>query len=113
MRWKSHVRFGGRAGETHPSKDGQGAPARPLHRVPSDEGRVYLAVVIDAWNRQVIGQSNKDAGEPATEPVRIKNLVATILHTLFDVGELRIVPGAPREVAQTMTSWQPIPGVLA
>jgi putative transposase len=31
MRWKSHVRFGGRAGETHPSKDGQGAPVRPLH----------------------------------------------------------------------------------
>jgi hypothetical protein len=28
MRWKSHVRFGGRAGETHPPKAGQGAPAR-------------------------------------------------------------------------------------
>jgi hypothetical protein len=62
---------------------------------------------------QVIGQSNKDAGEPSSEPVRIQNLVATILHTLFDVGELRVVAGAPREVAQTMTSWQPIPGVLA
>ena len=31
MRWESHVRFGGRAGETHPSKDGQGAPVRPIH----------------------------------------------------------------------------------
>jgi hypothetical protein len=62
---------------------------------------------------QVIGQSNKDAGEPATEPVRIQNLIATILHTLFNVGELRIVPGAPREVAQTMTGWEPIPGVLS
>ena len=28
MRWKPHVRFGGRAGETHPPKDGQGAPDR-------------------------------------------------------------------------------------
>jgi putative transposase len=27
---------------------------------PSDEGRVYVAVVIDAWNRQVIGQSIAD-----------------------------------------------------
>jgi putative transposase len=27
---------------------------------PTDEGRVYLAVVIDAWNRQVIGQSIAD-----------------------------------------------------
>jgi transposase InsO family protein len=27
---------------------------------PTDEGRVYLAVVIDAWNRQVIGHSIAD-----------------------------------------------------
>ncbi len=27
---------------------------------PSDEGRVYLAVVIDAWNRQVVGHSIAD-----------------------------------------------------
>ncbi|HEY7423696.1 MAG TPA: DUF1501 domain-containing protein [Gemmataceae bacterium] len=62
---------------------------------------------------QVLGQSNRHAGEPQTEPVRIKNLIATILHTLFDVGELRLVPGAPREIAQTMTSWEPIPGLLS
>ena len=30
MRWKSHVRFGGRGGETHLAKAGQGAPLRPL-----------------------------------------------------------------------------------
>ena len=34
MRRKSHVRFGGRTGETHPAKAGQGAPVRPLHRAP-------------------------------------------------------------------------------
>ena len=28
MRWKSHVRFGRRPGETHLPKDGQGAPGR-------------------------------------------------------------------------------------
>jgi hypothetical protein len=60
---------------------------------------------------QVIGRSARDAGQPATNPVRIQNLVATILHTLFDVGELRIVPGMPREIAQTMTGWEPIPGL--
>ena len=27
---------------------------------PSDDGRVYLAVVIDAWNRQVVGHSMAD-----------------------------------------------------
>jgi hypothetical protein len=61
---------------------------------------------------QVIGRSNRDAGEPQTEPMRIKNLLATIMHLLFDVGELRLAPGIPREVATTMTAWDPIPGLL-
>ncbi len=61
---------------------------------------------------QVIGRSDRNAGAPATNPVRIPNLIATILHTLFDVGELRLVPGLPRELAQTMTGWEPIPGLL-
>jgi Protein of unknown function (DUF1501) len=62
---------------------------------------------------QVIGQSNRDAGEPQSDPVRIPNLLATILHTLFEVGEVRLIPGLPREIAQTMTGWEPIPGLLA
>jgi hypothetical protein len=61
---------------------------------------------------QVIGQSNKDAGEPKSDAVRIPNLLATVLHTLFDMGAVRIVPGAPREVTQTMAGWEPIPGLL-
>jgi uncharacterized protein (DUF1501 family) len=61
---------------------------------------------------QVIGQSNKEAGEPKSDPVRIPNLLATVLHTLFDMGAVRIVPGAPREITQTMAGWEPIPGLL-
>jgi hypothetical protein len=60
---------------------------------------------------QVIGRSDRNAGEPASNPVRIQNLIATILHTLFNVGELRLVPGLQREIAQTMTAWEPIPGL--
>jgi hypothetical protein len=60
---------------------------------------------------QVIGQSNHDGGEPSSDPVRIRNLLATILHTVFDVGELRLVSGMPRDIAQTMTGWDPIPGL--
>jgi uncharacterized protein (DUF1501 family) len=59
---------------------------------------------------QVIGRSTRSSGEPNTEPVRIKNLVATVLHTLFDVGRVRIERGLPREIAQ-MTEWEPIPGL--
>jgi hypothetical protein len=62
---------------------------------------------------QVIGQSNKDGGAPGSEPLRIQNLVATILHTLLQIGEVRVVPGLPREIAQTMTGWEPIPGLLS
>jgi uncharacterized protein (DUF1501 family) len=60
---------------------------------------------------QVIGQSNRTAGDPQTEPVRIQNLIAAILHTLFDVGQLRLVPGLPREI-QTMTTWESIGGLM-
>ncbi len=61
---------------------------------------------------QIIGQSTRDAGEPQTEPIRIKNLIATILHTLFEVGDLRIAPGVPREIAATMTGWEAIGGLV-
>jgi hypothetical protein len=60
---------------------------------------------------QVIGQSNRSGGEPATEPVRIKNVIATVLHTLFDMGKVRIARGMPREILQ-MTEYDPIPGLM-
>ena len=59
---------------------------------------------------QVIGRSNSTAGEPASSPVRIQNVIATILHSVFDMGEVRLIPGLPREIGQTMTGWEPIPG---
>jgi hypothetical protein len=62
---------------------------------------------------QVIGKSSHDGGEPQSSPVRIQNLIATILHTLFAIGEARIVPGLPREITQTMLGWDPIPGLLS
>jgi RNA-directed DNA polymerase len=34
LRWKPHVRFGGRAAETHSAKAERGAAVRPLHRAP-------------------------------------------------------------------------------
>ncbi|MFL5341127.1 MAG: DUF1501 domain-containing protein [Gemmataceae bacterium] len=60
---------------------------------------------------QVIGQSARNGGEPASEPVRIRNLIATILHTLFDVGQLRVRRGLPRDVQQ-MLEWEPIAGLI-
>jgi len=41
---------------------------------------------------QVIGQSTRDGGEPATNPFTTANLISTILHTLFDPALLRLEP---------------------
>ena len=60
---------------------------------------------------QVIGQSSRDAGEPASEPLVIRNLLATIMHALFDVGELRIMQGIPGEIVE-LADGAPIPGLL-
>lgn len=42
---------------------------------------------------QVIGQSARDGGEPATDPLTVPHLVSTILHTVFDISRLRLKPG--------------------
>lgn len=51
----------------------------------------------------VIGQSNRQAAEPQTTPIRIPNLVSTIMNTLIDVPQLRLVTGMPKEVIQAAT----------
>ena len=60
----------------------------------------------------VIGQSTTDAGEPRTEPVTNDHLVSTIMHTLFDIAELRLVRGIPNEGMRVATSAKPIDGLL-
>ena len=57
---------------------------------------------------QVIGQSSRDAGEPASRAYSLQNLIATIMGTLFDVSELRLAQGIPRDISQVMTGWEPI-----
>jgi hypothetical protein len=59
---------------------------------------------------QVIGQSSRDAGTPSSEPIRNKHLISTVLHTLFDVGKLRVTRGVSRELLQ-LTDHDPIPGL--
>jgi hypothetical protein len=89
-------------------------------RINQNGGRDHwggLAPLLLAGGRlkmgQVIGHSTRDAGEPASDPVRIPNLLATIMHTLFDVGELRVTRGVPSEVLRAATSADPIPGLFS
>jgi uncharacterized protein (DUF1501 family) len=56
---------------------------------------------------QVVGQSDSLAAFPATRPYGPENLSATILHHLFDLGELRLMDGIPAEIL-AMANDQPI-----
>jgi hypothetical protein len=57
---------------------------------------------------QVIGRSTANAGEPADNPVHRRHLIGTIMHTLFDVGELRLRRNANGEVAKLIAESEPI-----
>ncbi len=57
---------------------------------------------------RVIGQSSRTGGEPASDPVTIPNLMATIMHTLLDTGEVRLMDGLPRSLVDAVTGGEPI-----
>lgn len=57
---------------------------------------------------QVIGKSDRQASEPASRPYYIPNLVATIMNTLFDVGQVRVADGLPRDLVSTIADHPPI-----
>lgn len=59
---------------------------------------------------QVIGQSSRDGGVPQSDPVTNRHLIASVLQTLVDPSELRLVRGMPNEVVQA-ASRDPIPGL--
>jgi Protein of unknown function (DUF1501) len=62
---------------------------------------------------QVIGQSSRDGGEPAGNPQRIPNLIATIMNALFHTGDVRVASGVPTDVNRVLTEVQPIPGLFS
>jgi uncharacterized protein (DUF1501 family) len=57
---------------------------------------------------QVIGRADRGNGEPATEPISPQMMLATILHTVFDIGALRVARGIPQELATLAANGQPI-----
>ena len=59
---------------------------------------------------RVIGHSDRDGGRPKSEPIRIKNLISTVMHTLFDVGALRVTRGVSRDL-MGMVDADPIAGL--
>ena len=60
---------------------------------------------------QVIGQSDQHAARPHTAPVTIGHLIGTIMHTLLDVGQVRLMTQVPQEVRRIITDNEPIAGL--
>ena len=60
---------------------------------------------------QVIGTADKRNGEPGSSPVTPAMMMGTILHTLFDIGKLRVARGLPADLAAIVNTLQPVPGL--
>lgn len=60
----------------------------------------------------VIGASARDGGSPADSPVTMQNLLATVMDTLLDLGEVRVLDGLPKSLLDTLTSGEPIKGLV-
>jgi uncharacterized protein (DUF1501 family) len=60
---------------------------------------------------QTIGQASRKNDAPASDPIGLENLHATVLHALFDIGQMRLDPALPRDLAR-LAEPPPIPGLL-
>ena len=49
---------------------------------------------------QIIGSASRKNDAPATDPIGPANLLSTVLHAQFDIGQMRLDPGVPRELAR-------------
>ncbi|QEL14363.1 DUF1501 domain-containing protein [Limnoglobus roseus] len=58
---------------------------------------------------QVVGRSDAKAGSPNSDPVLKRNLISTVMNTLFDTGKLRVTRGVARELL-AMIDADPIAG---
>ncbi len=61
---------------------------------------------------QVIGQSSRNGGEPASDPVTLQDLMATIMHTLLDTSEVRVTNSLPKNLIEAVTRGEPIKGLI-
>ena len=56
---------------------------------------------------QIIGQSTAKNDAPASEPIGPAHLLSTVLHALFDIGQMRLDTSLPRDLAK-LAEPQPI-----
>ena len=57
---------------------------------------------------QVIGKSDSHATKAVTTPYRPEHMMATIMHSVFDLGQVRLIQSLPNELRSAMTETNPI-----
>lgn len=57
---------------------------------------------------RVVGESDHRGSHPATEPITIDDLHATIMHVLFDVGRMRLDVSLPPRIHDRAQQGTPI-----
>ena len=94
-----HVRFGGRAAETHQPQDWQGAAARPLH-LRADLGRVLLCrFIVDVYAQLIVAWHAATGRPPAGDDTATDGAVA---------ARPRRPPGPARGADPSLRRRQPI-----
>ena len=51
---------------------------------------------------RVIGKSDRLGGEPITDAYNPRHLISSILRTVIDPGQLRLIPNAPQEILELL-----------
>jgi hypothetical protein len=57
---------------------------------------------------QVVGRSDRTGSRPASQPISSSQVLSTIMHSLFDLGQLRIQADLPKDLEQIVVNQQPI-----
>lgn len=61
---------------------------------------------------QVLGQTDNHATKSLTKPYRPSHLLSTIMHSVFDVGKLRLASTIPRDILRLTDAAAPIDNLL-
>jgi hypothetical protein len=60
----------------------------------------------------VVGRSTAKGDAPATAAISLDHVLATVMHSLFDLSQLRLQPGVPREISRALEAAAPIPELV-
>lgn len=58
---------------------------------------------------QVIGQSDRTASAPSSDPISSANVTATLMGAVLDLGKVRLMDGLPMDIRRALTEATPIP----